>query len=101
MLVYMQANIGWGYIDGIHGAPYIAAPYIAAPWIRHGFGGCPCLQVSQIAQSAVATHNRCPPNAQSLRSPKDPYGRARLASTCSRDVSPTGSVVRMHHGPLE
>ena len=23
-----------GYIDGIHGAPYIAAPL--GPWIRHG-----------------------------------------------------------------
>ena len=30
---YINANIDWGYIDGIHGAPYIAAPYIAAPWI--------------------------------------------------------------------
>jgi len=27
----IYANIIWGYIDGIHGAPYIAAP-----WIRHG-----------------------------------------------------------------
>ena len=28
---YINANIYWGYIDGIHGTPYIAAP-----WIRHG-----------------------------------------------------------------
>ena len=28
----IYANIDWGYIDGIHGAPYIAAP-----WIRHGY----------------------------------------------------------------
>ena len=28
---YINANIDWGYIDGIHGTPYIAAP-----WIRHG-----------------------------------------------------------------
>jgi len=27
---YMNANIHRGYIDGIHGTPYIA------PWIRHG-----------------------------------------------------------------
>ena len=29
----IYANIIWGYIDGIHGAPYIAAP-----WIRHAEG---------------------------------------------------------------
>ena len=25
---YINANIDWGYIDGIHGTPYIAAPWI-------------------------------------------------------------------------
>ena len=28
----MQKN-DWGFVDGIH-----RTPYIAAPWIRHGYG---------------------------------------------------------------
>ena len=33
---YINANIDWGYIDGIHGTPYIAAPWIrdGASWFR-------------------------------------------------------------------
>ena len=31
---YIDANIDWGYIDGIHGTPYIAAPWILWVGIR-------------------------------------------------------------------